>query len=107
MKLDPIVLILHSMLGVFLGAFVWFAGLGGMSAWFRGQPHGWIDSKKGFLLLVLLGAIAGAVAGAYRDRQIFRIDQDEAIGARVGFKVFIKIGLPLLLGLYIIWTLVH
>lgn len=107
MKFDPVTLILHAIFGIFLSAVLWFFGLGGMSAWFRGHPTGWIETKAGGFVVILIGAVVGVIAGIFRDRQIFRVDQDEALGMRIGFKTFVKIGLPLALGLFIIWSLLR
>lgn len=104
MKFDPLALILHAIFGAVLGAMLWFAGLGGMSAWFRGHPDGWIETKTGGFVVILLGAVIGTIAGVFRDRQIVRIDQDDADWVRVGFKAFLQIGLPLALGLFLIWS---
>lgn len=107
MKFDAVALIFHALFGAFLSAVLWFFGLGGMSAWFRGHPVGWIETKAGGFVVILIGAVVGAIAGIFRDRQISRMDQDEADGVRIGFKVFAKIGLPLALGLYLIWSFLH
>jgi hypothetical protein len=107
MKYDAVTILLHGLLGAFLGALVWFAGLGGMDAWFRGRPNGWIETKAGAVVVILVGAAVMAIAGIFRDKQLVRVDEDEAIGLRFGFKTILKVGLPLALGLYIIWSLLH
>lgn len=101
MRFDPVALLLHAIFGAFLGALVWFGGATGMSG------GGWFATKTGACAVILVGAVVGAIAGVFRDKQIVRIDQDAAAGMGIGFKVFLKIGLPLALGLYVIWSLLH
>jgi hypothetical protein len=96
-------IILHVLFGAFLATMLWFFGLGGMTAWFQGKPSGWLDSSRGGLFIVLIGALLGYISYVYRDRDIIARTHENAERFRFA-RLALKFGVPLFT-FYLLWLL--